>query len=184
MDLNDIITYIAVPALIFLARVIDVSIGTIRIILISRGNKLVAPLLGFFEVIIWLAAIGQVMQNLSNVVSYLAYGAGFAFGNYVGIALEKRLAIGLQAVRIITDNQLHSLQMVLRDEGYAVTTVEATGAKGPVHIIYTVVTRKEVKHVLELCRLFEPKAFITVEDIRSSYAGFFKPRPFRLTKKK
>ncbi len=185
MENFDYISYIVIPLLIFTARVIDVTIGTVRIILISRGNKVAAPLMGFVEVLIWLAAISQVMKNLQNVVSYLAYGAGFATGSYVGIILEKKMAIGLQAVRIITNNTLHSLPMILRHEGFAVTTVDATGAKGPVNIIYTVVNRKNVKHVLDLAKIFEPGAFITIEDIRTSYAGFFKDRPpFRVAKKK
>lgn len=179
------VEFLLIPFLIFLARVCDVTIGTIRIILLSRGNKILAPLLGFFEVTIWLLAISQVMQNLNNIVSYLAYGGGFAFGNFVGILLEKKIAIGLQEIRIITSNTLHSLSMILLDEGYAVTTVEAKGAKGTVHIIYTVVKRKDVNHVLNIIKIFEPEAFITIEDVRSTYAGYFRPqRPFRLVKKK
>lgn len=179
------IEFVLIPILIFLARVCDVTIGTIRIILLSKGHKILAPLLGFIEVIIWLAAIGQVMQNLSNPISYIAYGGGFAFGNFVGIWLEKKLALGLQAIRVITTNMLQSLGMILLDEGYAVTFVEAKGSKGPVNIIYTVVKRKEVEHIMEIIRMFEPTAFVTVEDIRTTYAGYFKPeRPFRLMKKK
>lgn len=185
MEKFDLFNYIILPILIFMARVSDVSIGTLRIILISRGNRFIAPLLGFAEVLIWLLAITQIMKNLNNVASYVAYGSGFAFGNYVGIWLEGKLAIGLQAIRIITHNQLHSLPMILRDEGFAVTTVKAMGSKGPVNIIFTVVNRKYVKQVLDITRVLEPKAFVTIEDVRSSFAGFFKTKlPYKMTKKK
>ncbi len=185
MDQADIIKYVIIPVLIFIARVFDVSIGTLRIILISRGNKIIAPILGFIEVTIWLIAITQVMKNLSHPISYLAYGAGFAFGNYVGMWLEAKIALGYQSIRVITNNPLEALPMVLRDEGYAVTTVKGRGAKGVVNVVFTVVMRKNMKHVLDIVKTIEPLAFVTVEDIRLSHSGYFKPRvPFRLAKKK
>ncbi|MBD3290225.1 DUF2179 domain-containing protein [candidate division KSB1 bacterium] len=185
MDHADIFKYVVIPVLIFLARVTDVSIGTLRIILISRGNKIIAPLLGFVEVTIWLIAITQVMKNLNHPISYLAYGAGFAFGNYVGMWLEGKIAMGYQSIRVITNNPLEALPMVLRDEGYAVTTVKGRGAKGSVNVIFTVVSRKNVNHVLDIAQMIEPMAFVTVEDIRLSHSGYFKPKtPFPLAKKK
>ncbi len=90
------------PLLIFIARVTDVTFDTMRIIFISKGEKYLPPLLGFFEIMIWLFAIGQVMQNLTNIVYYIAYAAGFATGNFVGIIIEDKMAIGKLVVRIIT----------------------------------------------------------------------------------
>ncbi|MBN2009593.1 DUF2179 domain-containing protein [candidate division KSB1 bacterium] len=185
MDSPQIFEYIILPLLIFCARVLDQSIGTMRIILISRGAKFIAPLLGFFEVIIWLLAITQIMKNLNNFISYIAYGGGFAFGNYVGILLEQKLALGHQIIRIISENELEALPMLLRTEGYAVTTLKGRGSKGPVTIVFTVVNRKDVPHVLKLVREMEPKAFTTVEDVRNLYAGYLRSRlPFRVAKKK
>ena len=83
-------TWILLPALIFLARILDQSIGTLRLIFLSKGMKYIAPFLGFFEVIIWLLAVGQIMQHLDNWLCYVAYGAGFAMGNFIGITLEER----------------------------------------------------------------------------------------------
>ena len=91
---SEIFTFIILPILIFIARVCDVSIGTMRIIFISRGAKILAPLLGFFEILIWLVAIGKVMQNLDNIACYVAYAGGFATGNFVGIRIEEKLAMG------------------------------------------------------------------------------------------
>lgn len=177
--------FVIFPFLIFCARVLDVTIGTIRIILISRGNKILAPILGFAEVTIWLIAIAQVMKNLNHPIAYIAYGGGFAFGNYAGMWLEGKLALGLQAIRIITNNPLEALPMVLRDEGYAATTIKGKGSKGKVNVIFTVIHRKEVDRILKIVKTVEPRAFITIEDVRNSYAGYFKPRrPYRLTKKK
>ena len=94
--------WVLIPVLICLARIVDVSIGTLRIIFVSKGMRGIAPILGFFEVIIWLVAIGQIFQNLSNWVNYIAYGAGFAMGNFVGIYIEGKISLGYTLVRIIT----------------------------------------------------------------------------------
>ena len=181
--------WVIIPFLIMFARIIDVSIGTIRIIMVARGYKLLAPVLGFFEVLIWLLAISQVMQNLNNVLSYFAYGLGFAMGNYMGIILESKLAMGMQAVRIISNSQLHALPMMLNEEGFGVTTMNARGTKGPVNIFFTIVPRKKVPRVLELTQMFAPKSFVTIEDVRNHYEGVFPrkmavPAYYRLTKKK
>ncbi|MDD1699528.1 MAG: DUF5698 domain-containing protein, partial [Methanoregula sp.] len=98
----EIFTYVIIPLLIFCARICDVSLGTIRVIFISKGIKYLAPIIGFFEVIIWLLAIGQVMNNLTNFVAYGAYGAGFASGTYIGMLIEEKISLGLTSVRIIT----------------------------------------------------------------------------------
>ncbi len=169
---ENLVNYLIVPALIYFARIIDVSIGTIRVILLSRGNRFVAPLLGFFEVIIWLAAIGKVIQNLTNVVCYIAYGAGFATGNYVGMWLESKLALGFQMVRIISTSPLQLLPTELRNEGYGVTTIKGKGAKGAVNIVFSVISRKKVNEFIKLVLTIEPNAFISVEDVRSSYSGY------------
>ncbi|MBN1980026.1 MAG: DUF2179 domain-containing protein [Chitinivibrionales bacterium] len=166
-------SWVVIPLLIIIARIFDVSIGTLRIIFIARGYERVGAILGFFEVIIWLCAISQVMKNLSNVACYLAYGAGFGLGTLIGGAIEKRLAVGVQVVQIITDSQLESLQMVLRDEGYGVTTIQGHGGKGAVNIIYVVTQRKQVQHVLHIVNSIEPKSFVTVQAIDRHMQGFF-----------
>jgi hypothetical protein len=117
----EVYAYIVLPLLIFLARICDVSLGTIRVIFISKGVTYLAPIIGFFEVIIWLLAIGQVMNNLTNVVSYVAYGAGFAAGTYAGMVIEEKISIGLViagplSVAIPTARQLSALAE-LRGDG-------------------------------------------------------------------
>jgi len=184
-----IITWILIPLLIFIARVTDVSIGTFRIILVSKGKKAISALLGFIEVSIWLLAISQVFQHVTNIACFLAYGFGFAMGNYIGITIEEKIAMGQQAIRIITRNTMEILPMALRDAGYGATVIKAKGAKGDVNIIFSVVHRRQVKEVLALAREIDPNIFISLQDVRSVNAGFLPLRaPLfgwrRITKKK
>ncbi|MBD3223904.1 MAG: DUF2179 domain-containing protein [Caldithrix sp.] len=169
----NIIHYVIIPLFIFVARIVDVSIGTIRIIMISRGNRFTASVMGFFEIIIWLGAIAQIFQNLNNVVCYIAYGGGFAMGNYIGISIENRLALGVQAVQIITADNLKTLSMVLREEGFGVTNLKANGQKGELDFIHIITPRRRTRQVLQIVNQFDPKAFVSVTDIRSAHAGYF-----------
>jgi len=165
-------SYFVLPLFIFLARICDVTLSTIRIIMVSRGNRAIAAVLGFFEVIIWLVAVAQVFSNLNNITSYLAYGAGFAAGNFIGISLENRMALGVQAVHIITESSMKILSMLLREEGFGITNLEAKGQKGQMDFIYVVTPRKRTKKVLSIVKEFDPHAFISVSDIRSSQDGY------------
>jgi uncharacterized protein YebE (UPF0316 family) len=159
-------TYVLLPLLIVLARILDVSIGTIKIILISKGNKNLAPLLGFFEVMIWLLAASKVFQNLDNWMCYFAYGLGFAMGSYIGMRIEERLALGVQLIRIITGKDASNLIFVLRNKGYGVTAIRAEGSQGEVGVIYSVINRKNIKHFVNIIKDYNPNAFYTIEDIR------------------
>ena len=164
-------TYGLLPFLIFCARIIDVTLDTLRIIFISRGNKIVAPILGFFEVLIWLIAITRIMQNLDNWTTYVAYAAGFAVGNYVGLYFEEKLAIGIQVIRVITGKDSSELINNLRKEGFGVTTMKAEGKKGPVDIIFLIVQRNAIQNAIAIINHFNPKAFYSIEDVRSLNVG-------------
>ncbi len=161
-----ILNWVVIPLLIFCARMLDVSIGTLRVVFTSRGNKNVAPLLGFVEVLIWLVAIGQVMQNLNNVACYLAWAGGFAAGNFIGLSIEERLALGQVVIRTITAQPAVALIERLREEGYRLTVVDAQGARGPVNLLFLVVSRKKKDDVIKLITEFNPKAFYSIEDVR------------------
>ena len=169
-------SYVMLPLLIFLARICDVSIGTIRIIFVSKGNKNIAPILGFFEVLIWITAISKIMQNLDNYINYIAYAAGFATGNFVGMIIEEKLAMGIQMIRVITHLNGPDLVKSLNRSGYGATSVEAFGAKEKVHLIYTIVQRNELSRVLEIIDHFNTKSFYTIEDVRVVNEGIFMPR--------
>ena len=174
---------VVVPAFIFLARICDVTIGTMRIIFVSRGMKMVAPILGFFEVFIWIIAVGQIFQNLTNPLNYFAYAAGFATGNYVGMIVEEKLAMGLALIRIITQRDATNLIDYLRAAGYGVTVLDAQGKHGPGKVIFSVVKRKNIKNVEDAIHEFNPKAFYSIEDVRRAAEGTFPiitpgPTPF------
>ena len=167
------IAWFVLPLLIFCARVCDVSIGTLRLIFIGRGLKYIAPVLGFFEVIIWLVAIGQVMSNITNFVSYIAYGAGYATGTLVGMLIEERLSLGMVIVRVITIQESGLLVQRIRDEGYGVTSIEGEGSTGPVTIIFMTIKRSALSQVVEIINSYQPGAFYTVEDVKSVTEGIF-----------
>ena len=169
MPLSDsfLFQWIILPFLIFLARVSDVSLDTMRILFISRGKRLIAPLLGFVQVLIWLLAIRQIILNLSSPVCYIAYAAGFATGTWVGILLEERLAIGIQVIRVITREDAAKLIEFLRTQGHGVTIADGHGATGKVSIIYTIVKRQDIREVVDIINCFNPKAFYTIEDVRA-----------------
>jgi len=154
------------PLLVFLARIIDVSIGTLRIIFVSRSLKGWAAVLGFFESLIWVLAISQVIQNLTNVLTYIAFALGFSAGNYIGVLIEERIALGNLIVRIITRKDATALTEHLWKAGYGVTNLHARGETGPVQLIFTVCRRRDVQKVVKLVKRFNPRAFYTIEDVR------------------
>lgn len=173
---SNLFSYVLMPLLIFLARICDVSIGTLRIIFVSKGKRNIAPILGFFEVLIWITAISKIMQNLDNYVNYVAYAAGFATGNYVGMIIEEKLAMGIQMIRVFAHERGSELVQTLNGNGYGATVVEAHGAREKVHLIYTIVQRNELEKVLEVIHNFNPKAFYTIEDVKTVNEGIFSPR--------
>lgn len=167
-------TWIILPLLILIARVCDVSIGTMRLIFVSKGYKFYAPLLGFFEVIIWLMAIGQIMQHLDNFMCYLAYGIGFATGNFVGIYLEERMSLGTVVLRIIPKIDTTPLIEHLRQANFGVSAVDIEGMTGRLKMLFTIVKRKDLKEALEIIHTHNPAAFYTIEDIRTVSEGYFR----------
>jgi uncharacterized protein YebE (UPF0316 family) len=166
------------PLFIFFAEMCVVTISTMRTIFVARGKKLLAPLLGFFEVSIWLYAIGEVMRNLNDLSCSAAFAGGFMLGNFLGILLEEKLAMGNVCVRLITRRDFSELVSRLRTAGYGVTEVDAQGATGPVQILLTVVPRKELERVLHLAREFDPRVFYSVDDLQCSAVGIA-PSPRR-----
>jgi uncharacterized protein YebE (UPF0316 family) len=171
----DYFSWIILPLIIFLSRVCDVSLGTLRHVFISKGYRKIVPVLGFFEVLIWIVVVGQVMKNLNNVVCYLGYAGGFATGTYVGLRIEERLALGLQVIRIITNQNHDELINALREKKHGVTIVDAHGAIGPVKMIFTIMKRKNVRSVEMLIAQHNPTAFYSIEDIKNANQGVFTP---------
>ncbi len=167
-------TWVLLPGLIFFARILDQSIGTLRLIFLSKGMKYIAPFLGFFEVIIWLLAVGQIMQHLDNWLCYVAYGAGFAMGNFIGITLEEKLSIGTSIIRVILSGESPELIAALKSHNFGLTILDAEGAKGKVKVLFSIIRRKEIPTFLNTLHLHHPSAFYTIEDVKEAKEGVFK----------
>jgi uncharacterized protein YebE (UPF0316 family) len=161
----------SLPVYIFIAEVCVVTISTMRTIFVARGMKFLAPLLGVFEVSIWLYAIGEVMKNLNDWRCAAAFAGGFALGNFLGVVLEEKLAMGSVGIHMITHKNANSLIDELRAASYRVTHIDARGATGPVQVVYTVIKRKELRKVLVIARHFDPRVFYSVDDLHSAAAG-------------
>ncbi|TGK01207.1 DUF2179 domain-containing protein [Leptospira langatensis] len=160
--------YLVLPLGIYLARMTDVSIGTLRIILISRERKMIAAMLGFFEVLLWLIVITQIMRNLSNALCYIAYAGGFATGTFLGMFIEEKLAIGHSLIRIIVPEKGEEISENLIQAGYRTTSLEAQGARGPVKVILSVLRRRDIPIVLGILKQTAPGAFYTIENARKT----------------
>ena len=171
---SELFAWVILPLLIFLARICDQSIGTLRLIFISKGMKYIAPLLGFFKVIIWLLAVGQIMQHLDNWVCYIAYGAGFAMGNFIGIRIEERLSLGTVIIRVILSSESPELVSNLKEQNFGLTLVDGEGAKGKVKLIFSIIRRKEVQRFVGIVQQYNPNAFYTIEEVKSSNEGVFR----------
>jgi uncharacterized protein YebE (UPF0316 family) len=170
------LSHYMLPLLIFIAEVCVVTLGTLRIIFVSRGQKVLAPVLGFFEVFIWLLAMCQIMQNLNDWTCFFAFALGFTLGNYLGIIIEKKLAMGTVFVRLITHRDAGALIEQLRTANFGVTSVEGQGVTGKVQIVMTVVKRKQLPVVVALIEAHHPGAFYAVDDLQSACEGVF-PTP-------
>ncbi|MDQ2657945.1 MAG: DUF5698 domain-containing protein [Bacteroidota bacterium] len=160
-----VFSFLLLPLLIFAARILDVSINTVRIIYVLGGRKVTSTLLGFFESFIWLMAIRQIFEHLDNWMCYVAYPAGFAAGIFVGMIIEEKIAYGKVIVRIITRKEINGLLDYLNKEYHRYTYVKAEGPDGVENLIFTVLAREKLEHLMETLREILPTAFYTVEKV-------------------
>jgi uncharacterized protein YebE (UPF0316 family) len=161
------------PLLVFFAETCVVTLSTVRTIFVARGWKTLAPFLGFFEVSIWLFAIAQVMQNLTSPGCFIAFAGGFSLGNFLGVLIEQKLALGNVVVHVTTREDASDLMGRLKQSGYGVTALEAKGVTGPVQVIFTVIKRKQLPTVVAIIKAFDAKAFYSVNDLKSAAEGIF-----------
>jgi uncharacterized protein YebE (UPF0316 family) len=158
--------FVVLPILIMMARIVDVSLDTIRVIMVSKGYRNLAPFVGFFQALIWLITITRIMGNLENWFTYIGYAAGFGMGTYIGMILEGKLALGYELVRVITKKGAEDLIKGLREKGYPVTTVPGMGRDGEVGVLYVIIKRKVLREVTGIIQQYNPNAFYTIEDMR------------------
>lgn len=169
--------WVILPLLIFLARICDVSMETIRVIYISRGIKYLAPIIAFFEIVIWLLAMEVVMNDLSNIANFMAFALGFATGTYVGLVIEERLSIGTVILRIVTtDESTDDIVAFLESEHFGVTYLDAKGARGDVRMIISLVNRTDIPRITRHIETTNPRAFFSIEDVRYVNQGVFRPK--------
>ncbi len=156
---------------IFCLRLIDVSMGTVRILMAVRGRRLLAGVIGFVEVTIFLVAISQVVTNIGNWWNVIGYAAGFAMGQIIGITIDNRIAIGLAEVNIISMGMGTKIAEALREDGYGATEFLGAGQSMLVDMVRAVVRRKEVPSVIARTTALDDKAFITVQEMQTAYRG-------------
>jgi uncharacterized protein YebE (UPF0316 family) len=174
---SGLFSYVLMPVLIFLARICDVSIGTMRIIFVSKGKRNIAPILGFFEVLIWITAISKIMENLDHYINFIAYAAGFATGNLVGMIIEERLAMGILMIRVFAHERGNELvQSLNTGRVLEPQLLKLKGARENIHLIYSIIKRNELAHVLDIITHFNPNAFYTIEDVKAVNEGIFTPK--------
>jgi len=160
-----------VALLIVMLRSIDVSLGTLRMIMITRGKRLLATLLGFVEATIWVVAVSQVLTNLDNIWNVLGYSSGYAVGTLLGMWLEDKLALGIVEVGVVSSEKGPEIVQGIRDAGYGATKLQAKGRSGPVSLIVVVVARKHLEKVIGLASAIDPVCLIAVEDQRRVIRG-------------
>lgn len=167
-----------VALLVFLARVADVSLGTLRTILVIRGHSVVATAIGFVETLIWIAASAKVITGIGDSW-YLgvAYAGGFATGTYMGVLIENKLAIGTELVRAVSLDASINLAAKLRREGYEVVEIQAEREDShPVEVLFVVERRRRVPQLLKLIDQTDPSAYYTVSDVKRQRVFTAKPR--------
>ena len=165
------------PLVIFCLRIVDVSMSTIRILLAVRGYKVIVPILGFFEVLVWMFAVGNAIRFLDSGWHLLGYAGGFATGNVVGMLIEERLAIGFATIRIVSTHAGVEMADALRNIGFGVTEFGGQGRDGRVEVVYTVCMRRDIERVVDEVERWDDHAFITVEEPRDIRWGWMQSSP-------
>jgi uncharacterized protein YebE (UPF0316 family) len=160
--------------LILFAKMVEVSLMTVRIVLITKGERKIGSIIGFFEIMIWIYVASSVINDLANdPLKAVVYGLGFALGNYFGSRLEEKIGIGLSQVQIIVKSEDgYPLAEVLRKEGYAVTLVHGEGKNFERNLLFSYVKRKRIHHLLEVAKANQENAVITVMDTKPLYGGY------------
>lgn len=159
--------------IIFCCRVIDVSMGTVRIIYLTRGQSKLAAAIGFVEMLIYIVALGTVMGNLDHPANIVIYALGFSVGSYAGSKIEEKIAVGFVNVQIITMQICNGIEETLRHMGFGVTSVECSGKEGPHRILYVLMKRRDLPSFLKKVRELDKEAFVSIADTRKILGGYF-----------
>jgi len=161
-------------SLIFLARLIDVSMGTVRQILIVRGRKEIASTTAFFEIMIWALAISRVVTELDKWYYLIAFALGFACGNYLGSVIEEKIALGYIFAYIVPKKRRGDLADKLREAGFGVTVIHGTGLRGPEPVYNVLFRRRDTRRLLDVIRKHDRNAFFMLMDVRAERGGYLR----------
>ena len=159
--------------LIFILRIVDVSLYMMRFMMVMRGRKVYAWIFAFCQSIIYISVIGSVIKNISEPLIIIGYAGGLATGIVVGMWIENRLAIGYTHLRIVSSGLGADLAAQLRDDGYATTEIAGRGQSGMVSILSLNVYRRKARKVIGKVTEIDPDAFVTAENVRSVEGGFW-----------
>lgn len=172
----DIFLRILVYVAIFAAKLVEVSLATIRMVLINRGEKLKGAMIGFFEVSIWVILVSTVLSGITeDPIKAVAYCLAFSCGNYMGVIIENKLAIGSACIWVVVEDDKHELmESTLRGNGFGVTATRAEGRDNDVYVLMTYLKRRQVSEAIGIIREISPDALITVNDVRQARGGFLK----------
>ncbi|OPJ56310.1 DUF2179 domain-containing protein [Alkalithermobacter paradoxus] len=168
--------YIAGYLFIFFSRCLDVSMATIRTILVVKGKKFTAASIGFLEIIIYVFAINKVLTGMDNIGNVISYALGFATGNYLGVVIEEKMALGTLIVQVVTNRDIEKFSKYLRENGFGITVMEGHGKEGKIHILQSVLHRKDLHSFEKYVNKYDDSAFITISDARTIRGGYFKNR--------
>ena len=164
----------ALTIIIFLLRVVGMSMDTLRVLFVLRGRRLATWILGFLQSSLWVLAIGSVLSNLEDIWNLIAYAGGFATGNIIGMAIEERLAIGYANLRIISSGMGNAVLETIRDAGYGATEIAGRGKDGTVTVINCSIRRKHISKIQKEISRIDPEAFVTIEETRPLHRGFWR----------
>ena len=156
---SELFLYLILPLMIFFARIVDQSIGILRIIFATKGYRYLTVLFAFFESLIWLLAVSQIIQNLDNIFCYIAFAGGFASGNFVGMYIENKLSLGAVIVRVVFQKDSEKAMELLKENNFRITTFDAEGAYGKVKVLFSTMKRRDVKQFLKILNENNPTAF-------------------------
>ena len=163
--------------IIFFAKIIEVSISTIRVVFIGKGERVKGAILGFVEIMIWLVVVSSVLNNITeDPIKMLIYAAAFSLGNYLGVTIESKIAVGLASIQVVVNEKSGDiLADILREQGYGVTIIEGKGKNESIkNLLFIQLKRKKIPEAVKLVKQHNPEAYITVNDIKSMVGGYIK----------
>lgn len=173
MNLNGPLLYF----IIFFAKIIEVSISTVRLVLINKGERVKGAILGFVEILIWLVVVSSVLNNITeDPIKVFIYAAAFSLGNFLGVTIESKIAVGLSSIQaVVNQKDGEVLADTLREQGYGVTIIEGKGIEESIkNLLFIQLKRRKIPEAVKLIKSHNPDAYITVNDIKTMLGGYIK----------